>query len=233
MTGCGTAVLTDPEDFRVNLPGVDIDVVWTNRSDFRVRATWIEIGRLRMTQCNESAPRVALVTLAPGPIFISFPIRHQSPPIWNGLAVPCGEIVLHGCGDRVYQRTSEAGRWGVISVPSKDLAEFSRALTHMAISRPAATKVLRPPSKVHAALVSLHKRACRLAETKPDIVVHGEVPRSLKEDLLYALVNCLVGSESVELGALWCDTLIMGQLETELARSIGALNLSDASHFWE
>src|SRR6266851_3260650 len=118
MIGCGTATFTDPEDYRVSVPGVSINLVLTAPCNFKVRLTWIEIRRLRLARCEESAPRIAFVALAQGPIFVSFPIRHDPPPVWSGVEMRPGEIVLHRSGDRIYQRTSGAG-----AAPSNENSE--------------------------------------------------------------------------------------------------------------
>ena len=224
MIGCGTATFTDPEDVRVNVPGVSINFVLTARCNFEVRLTWVSIRRLRLARCEESAPRVAFVTLARGPVFVSFPLRHAPPPVWSGVEMRPGEIVLHGRGDHTYQRTSGAGRWGLISLAPKDLADFSQALMHAELSPPPAAKILKPPSKLVADLLRLHAQANRLAETKPDMIAHREVARAIEHDLLYALVHCLSADEvHPEVGSRQRHAKIMARFENVLASSEGAL----------
>jgi hypothetical protein len=175
MIGCGTATFTDPEDFRVNVPGTTINLVLTARGDFKARVTWINMPRLGLARRAESAPRIAFVGLEPGQVFASFPIGHDPPAVWNGVEMRPSEIVLHGCGDHIYQRTSGAGRWGLMRLAPKHLADFSRTLTHAVLSRPPAAKILRPPSKLVGELLRLHGQACRLAQAKPDLLAHGRL----------------------------------------------------------
>jgi AraC-like DNA-binding protein len=47
----------------------------------------------------------------------------------------------------------------------------------------------------------LHAKACRLAETKPQIIAHPEVARALEQDLLHTLVNNLTGKGAHEQSA--------------------------------
>src|SRR5262249_16045180 len=42
-----------------------------------------------------------------------------------------------------------------------------------------------------AQLLRLHAQACRLAETKPEMIAHPEVARALEQDLLHALITCI------------------------------------------
>jgi AraC-like DNA-binding protein len=218
MGGYGTATFTDPEEFRATVPGASINLVLTSRCDFKARLTWVNTRRVRLARCSESAPRVAFVALAAGPVFVSFPIRHAPPPVWSGVEMRSGEIMVHGSGDHVYQRTSGASRWGLISLASKDLADLSQALTHTVLSRPSVAKILRPPSRVFADLMRLHAQACRLAETKPDMIAHPEVTRALEHDLLYALVHCLTADEAHhEAEARQRRAKIMARFEEALA----------------
>jgi len=221
MDGFGTAIFTDPEDFRVNVPGASINLVLTSPCDFKARLTWVNTRRVRLARCAESAPRVAFVALAPGSVFVSFPIRHSPPPVWSGVEMQPGEIVLHGYGDHIYQRTSGAGRWGLISLTPKELADLSQALMHAVLPPPPAAKILRPPARIVADLLRLHAQACRLAETKPDMIVHREVTRALEHDLLHALVNCLSAEEAYrEADARQRHAKIMARFEEVLASPV-------------
>jgi AraC-like DNA-binding protein len=222
MDGFGTATFIDPEDFRVSLPGASINLVFTSSCDFKVRLTWVNTRRVRLVRCAESAPRVAFVALTPAPVFISFPIRHTPPPVWSGVEMQPGEIMLHGHGDHIYQRTSGAGRWGLISLAPNDLADLSQTLTHAVLPQPRVTKILRPPSRVFADLMRLHAQACRLAESKPDIIVHHEVARALEHDLLYTLVNCLTVHEAHrDAEARGRHAKIMARFEEVLGSPVG------------
>src|SRR5262249_37585821 len=126
MIGCGATTITD--DYRVNVPGASINLVLTRPGDFKARLTWVNLCRVGLVRCEENVPRVAFVALAPGPVFISFPIRHDPPPIWSGVAMRPGEIVLHSHGGRIHQRTSRGCQWGLISLEPKDLFDYGWAL---------------------------------------------------------------------------------------------------------
>jgi AraC-like DNA-binding protein len=196
MIGCGTAAFTDPEDFRVNVPGMNLNLVLTAPCSFKARVTWINTRRLSLVRCVESAPRIAFIGPKPGPVFTSFPLRYEPPPVWSGIQMRPGEIVLHGPDDYICQSTRGAARWGLLWVAPGHLAHFSRTLTLATISQPRAAKILRPSSRLVANLLRLHGQACRLAETNPEMIAHREVTRAIEEDLLQALVNCLTGKDA-------------------------------------
>src|SRR5262249_51630545 len=190
---------------------------------FKARLTWVNMHRVAVVRGEENVPRVAFVALAPGPVFVSFPTRHDPPPIWNGVEMRRGEIVLHGCGERIHQRTSAPDRWGLISLAPNDLADFGRTLVHVALAPPPAARILGPPPKAAANLLRAHAQACRLAETRPDMIAHREVARALEHDLLYALVNCLTAGEAHhDAGARQRQAGIMARFEKVLASPAGA-----------
>jgi hypothetical protein len=221
MIGCGTATLTPPEAFRVKMPGARINLVPTVPCDLKVRLTWLTTRRLRLACCAEDAPRIAVVSLSPGSVFALFPIRYDSPPVWNGVQMRSGEIALYANGSHIYQRTNAAGRWGFVSVPPEILSDYSQVLTHAKLLQPAAG-ILRPPLKLVADLRRLHARACRLAETKPELIAHPEVGRAIEEDFLHLLVNCLTSNEARhEVSSTNCAE-IMGRFEQVLASSDSA-----------
>lgn len=195
MIGCGTNTFTDPDDYRMNVPGAGINLVVTGPGDFKARLTWIRLNRVALVRAEERAPRIAFVTLAPGQVFVSLPLHHDPPAMWNGVEMRSGEIVLHGSnGEQIHHRTKGPAGWGLISLASTDSADLGRVLARVALSPPAAAKILAP-SKVTAELLRLHAQACRIAETRPDTIAHPHAAWVLEQDVLGALVKCLTVEE--------------------------------------
>jgi AraC-like DNA-binding protein len=218
MIGCSTATVTDPDDYRENVPGASINLVLTDLGDFKARLTWVNLRRLGLVRGEENTPRVAFVALAPGPVFISFPTCHDPPPIWSGVEMRPGEMVLHSRGERIHQRTSGAGQWGLISLEPKVLIDYGWVLARKELTAPPAAKFPRPPPKVVAELLRLHAQACRLANTKPDVITHREVARAIEQELLDALINCLIAEEvHRDAGTRQRHATIMARFEDVLA----------------
>jgi AraC-like DNA-binding protein len=197
MLSCGTTTFTDPEECRVGIPGTSINPVVSGGGDFKVRLTWVNLRRLRLVRIEENLPRIAFVRLAPGPIFVSFAVRHTTPVFWNEIEVRSGQIVLHSSGERLHQRTGGKLTWGWISIAPKDLAYYGRVLARVKLTAPKSSQFLRPTVSSARELLRLHGQACRLVKTNPDAIVHKEVTRALEQELLRTLVNCLSGDEAV------------------------------------
>src|SRR5262249_5442327 len=128
-------------------------------------------------------------------IFVWFPIGFDAHPIWNGMELKCGDILLHSRGERGHYRTKAASQWGLMSLPSRQLAAYGKALTGRKLIAPAVGRILRPPPSAAAHLRGLLAKACRVAETDPDIIAHPEAARALEQELIHALVDCLAGED--------------------------------------
>jgi hypothetical protein len=61
---------------------------------------------------------------------------------------------------------------------------------------PLVGRIVRPPKDAIKRLRNLHVEACRVAETKPDILGHEEVARTLQHEYIHALVNCLTAEDA-------------------------------------
>src|SRR6516225_10361634 len=100
MTGCGTTTYTDPDDYRVNVPGAAIDLVLTSSAAFKARVTWVKLRRLTLVLVDEAAPHIAFVSLDPARISITFPVRGE--PVWNGVRLRRSDFVVRDTGERFH-----------------------------------------------------------------------------------------------------------------------------------
>jgi hypothetical protein len=154
-------------------------LVLTGGPEFFARLTWIKLRRLCLVRGRENVPRITFVKLAPGTAFVGFPTSFTPPQILGGVKLRRGDIVVHSLGGQ----TSGASRWGFIAVAQEDLAFYGRPLIGVNLVPPPAMSNLRSPSAAPARLSLLHAQACRVAEAKPEIIVHREVERALEDDL--------------------------------------------------
>jgi AraC-like DNA-binding protein len=198
MQRSGTAKFTDADDYRENIRGAKVDLIFNSQRNFEANLTWAEFRHLRLMRGQENLPRVAHIAHAADLIFIAFPLRHDPPQVCNGIELQPGNILLHGQGEGVHLLTRGASRWGSISLAPDHLAACGRALAGFDLAVAAAARILRPSRLDAARLRSLHAKACRLAETKPTLLAHPEVSRAIEQDLIHALVNCLTSNEANE-----------------------------------
>jgi AraC-like DNA-binding protein len=199
MAENGTATFASPDDYQAGIRGASsknasIDFIVTGGGDFRARLTWLNLHRLRVLRGSENLPSIAYVSLPPERVVVLFPTS-TAPLIWGGLELRFGDIVFHSRGERTHQWTPGESRWGLISLPPDQLAACGLALTGRKITAPPFHRVLRPPKNTASYLLRLHAKVCRLAETRHELIDNPEVLRSLEQELLHALVNCLTADD--------------------------------------
>jgi AraC-like DNA-binding protein len=214
----GTAVFTDPDDYRAGFRGAKVDLVFTGRGDFKARLTWLELPNLHLLRSQESLPRIAYVSLLPNRVFVAFQAHLEAPIVWGGVEQQPGDIVFHSEGECTHERTRGSSHWAFISLAPEYFVRYAKALAGRDLLPPLAGQILRPPASAVAHLRRLHARACRLAETKPKVAAHGQVARALEQDMIHVLVDCLTaGLAGDDMGARKRHADIMSRFEGMLA----------------
>src|SRR5258707_8193117 len=229
MIGSGTATITDPGDYQASVTGACINLVLTGGGDFRARLTWVESPALRLFHFRETVPRINFVKFGPGTVAVAFPTKLKAPQIWGGVTLGPRDLLVLGHGGSVHQRASGVSQWGLIVLAAEQLAAYARALMGRNLVLPATTGILKPPPAAAASLLRLHAKACRLAEAKPEIVVHREAVRALGHEMFHALISWLTTCAVHSRPAARRHANVMGRFEavlsTERDRQISTLEL--------
>jgi AraC-like DNA-binding protein len=197
MAQNGTASFASPEEYASGIDGAGVNLVVTGGGDFKARLTWLNLRRLHVLRGRENLPRIGFISLSPAQASVSFPTSEGPTFTYSGLGLQLGDVVYHGLGERMHQRTSGESQWGLISLPPEQLAACGQALTGLKITSPPVGLVLRPSRSAASGLLRLHSRACRLAETRHELIANPEVARALEQELLHALVNCLTADDAI------------------------------------
>jgi AraC-like DNA-binding protein len=221
MMGCGVATYTDPDEYSASVPGLGISLVLTEPGEFRGRVTWVQLPQLSLFRWTKNLSHIAFVSVTKGLVFISFPTRWNPSPVWQGVEIRRGEILVHGGDSPVCLRAAGDSRWGSIAVEPKVL-EMCGAAIGREILATGSGRRLRPAREAASSMLLLHERACHLAETKSALISHREVVRALEHDLLYALVKCSTCDEAHRDSDAWRHHAeIVARLEQVLAAHEG------------
>jgi AraC-like DNA-binding protein len=196
MTENGTATFADQDDYCAALRAANVNLVVTGSGEFNARLTWLNLGHLRVLGSRENLPRIAFVSLSPAQAFVSFPIAAAASLIYGGIGLQFGDVVFHSRGERMHCRTNGEGKWGLLSLPHQQLAACGKALTGLKLTCPPQGRILRPSPSAARRLLRLHSKACRLAESRHELIDNPEVARALEQELLHALVNCLIAGDA-------------------------------------
>ncbi len=195
MAENGTATFANPDDYQAGIGDASVNLIVTGGGGFNARLTWLNLRRFHVLRGCENLPRIAFISLLPAQVFVSFPANAGAPLTYDGFGLKFGDVVFHSRGERMHQRTSGESQWGLISLPPEQLAACGKALTGLRIASPPVGRVLRPSRSDAVRLLRLYSRACRLAETRHKLIANPEVARALEQELLHALVNCLIADD--------------------------------------
>jgi AraC-like DNA-binding protein len=187
----GTATFTDVSDYECAFVGTRVKLTVTGGGDFEARLTRLHFRQLRVLCGCEKLPRIASISLPPSRIFLSFPTEDDAPLIWDGVELQPGDIVLHSRGERMQQRISGEGRWGLVSLPAMQLALCGKSLIGGKLTWPPIGQMIRPQPKTADWLLRLHSKACRLAESNDKSLSRPEAAQALEKEMIHALVDCL------------------------------------------
>jgi AraC-like DNA-binding protein len=196
MAESGTLTSSDPDSYAAGFGDARINLTITGAGDFSARLTRLKLKDLKIYRCCESLPRIAYISLPREQIFLSFPVGAVSL-ISDGFALRNDDVVLHGRGERMHQRSNGACQWGLISLSPEQFASCGKALTGKAIAPPHASRILRPARADILRFQLLFGQACRLAEAaRQKLIERPEVARALEQELLHAIINCLAANET-------------------------------------
>jgi AraC-like DNA-binding protein len=195
MVERGTVTFSDPDGYVAAFADARVNLTITGAGDFKAQLTRLKLNDLDFYRFCENLPRIAYVSLPPGRIFLSFSVG-KAPFANDGLALQNGDIVFHGCGDQLHQRSSGECQWGLISLAPERLASYSKALTGRPIAPPQTTRILRPLSAEGATFQQVFAQACHLAEARRNLIENPEVARALEQAMLHAITHCLAASDA-------------------------------------
>jgi AraC-like DNA-binding protein len=194
MAEGSTFTFSDPDAYTAAFGDVRFNLTITGAGDFKSRLTWLKLKHLEVYWCCENLSRIAYIALPSDRIYLSFPIGIVSA-IFGGLALRNGDMVLHGRGERVHQRSKGECWWALMSLPSEQFISCTKALTGQPIASPPASRILRPSRPGASRFQTLLRQACKLAETRQRLIENPEVARALEQEMLHAMVNCVAGKQ--------------------------------------
>ncbi|HEY7580348.1 MAG TPA: helix-turn-helix domain-containing protein [Acetobacteraceae bacterium] len=184
---------TDPYTYQQAVRAAAADIFITSPGQFRAELTQIDLYRLWLQRGRESLPRAAKVANVANRQPVLF-LAHdrQGPLVFGRQVLVPGEIMIYARGSEHYQRSSTGVGWAAMSLTPDDFAALGRAIAGGDLTVPASNRVIRPPPLLMERLLRLHSAAGQLAATAPEILTHPEVARAIEQELLRAMVGCLI-----------------------------------------
>ncbi len=177
---------------------VGSDLLVTSCGEFRAKLVRIALPHLRLSAGTEHLARIAVMTVASNMVRVSLPVRSGSFPVSGGVPYRPGEIITHGPGHRLLERTEGPCLWRCIWLATKDLGAYSHAVTGAALQVPVGESRWRPNASALKTLTGLHDDGVRLTSRQPNVAAGTRAADGLEQQLILALIECLVASPAPE-----------------------------------
>jgi hypothetical protein len=147
MSGSGVFAFSEPDEFASALAETSsAALLVVGRGAFHARMTRITLAHLRLSSVEEPLARSAFVAPPAGTVRVYVPLRSSPPfPVYGGMPVEAGTIVIHAAGNGAYERLDGPGHWGDILLPTPFLARYCRAVAGVPLAISAGAHRWRPP----------------------------------------------------------------------------------------
>jgi AraC-like DNA-binding protein len=188
-----------------------IDLVVTGRERFWARLSRVSLCRMRLFSCEERQARIAFLSLPSNVVRVTRPVEPDGSLTWGGTGPRSGVIVTHSGGGCFHERVDGSCRWSTLWLRAEDLAELGGRMTGCTFAIPVGQRSWRPRPRTLRSLTRLHAAAIRATATRPELPVQEDAARGLEQELLIALIECLVeatANDDTELNPLLTDVMI-------------------------
>jgi hypothetical protein len=192
MPSSSTSVFSEPDDYQAELQRV-IGFVLTvaGAGNFKAVLTRIDLPRIHLMAGEESLARLAIISLPSHTMRVALPPQRNGTVSSDGIPFREDEIVIHGPGHRLLERTIGPCHWRTILLPPEDLSRYGRAVVGALFNVPHGMYRWRPARAALRRLNGLHNTAVRMTKVHPDVVTAAEPAHGLEQELIDALIECL------------------------------------------
>jgi hypothetical protein len=194
----------------------DVHLIVTGRGEYRACLTQVELQRLRLWALDEHRSRIGFVKIAPDMLLALFTIGDQPSPIWSGISLNKGEILICGPSHRLHMRTEGASCWGAVSLPASEFEAYFNRLTGKVLTMPGLARRWRPSVADRKRFMRLHAAAIRAARIRPQTIVDLEAAHGMEQQLIHSLVGCLSAGPSEDASGPHRCQAVMADLENIL-----------------
>jgi AraC-like DNA-binding protein len=192
MPGCVTSTFSEPHDFAAALRREGCrTLLITGQGQFGAHLTQIVLHRQRLSAAEEQLSRIAFIAVPREMALICFELSDGTDPVWGGISVQPGEIVMLGPGVSLHVRTPGPSRWGTICLPIETVSQYGTALTGAAFHFPSVGYPWRAQRMASMQLRRLHASAIRVARFRPHAVIDVEAAHGLEQQIVHAVIECL------------------------------------------
>ena len=201
MPSSAFRTFSDPDEHAAAIRAAKATILVTKPGEYRAELTRVDLHRLWMQTSRTVLPHVARYSVARDRSVVLFPGEaHRGSIHHTGIELSHGEMMFNSLGSEHYHRMGANSHWRAMSLAPEELAVAARTMAAVDLGTPASNRRIRPPPHLMSRLSRLHHATTRLAATVPDILAQPEVARALEQELVSAMVCCLVADTVAETG---------------------------------
>lgn len=211
--------------------GGHVKLFVTRHGRFRARLIRVALPRASLLVTDESSPRIAFVSPAPGSVVVIVPLDRGAPQTWAGIPLHPGEIMTIGLGQPAHARTAGLCRTGIVCFAAQDFSRFAGALLDPGFVAPTGVQKWQPAPSALRSLINLIRAVDSVTSAHPAAPTDAEAARSLEQELITCVLDCVAGGPvEMESAAHRQHSALMIRLEAILrAFPDRLLSLADVS----
>src|SRR5215831_13663785 len=189
----------DPYNLQATFRAGRYEVFPLANSSFHAELTRVDFEHPWLQRCDTNTG--VLIHAATDPA--RAPIRfladsNQGPWRQNGCELPPDGISVYSRGAVNHHVSLGPNRWAAMSLTPDDLAAYGDTIAGRELLAPRETYIARPGPQLISRMRSLHAAACHVAKSNPKFLARQAIARSLEEDLIQAMIACLIGERATE-----------------------------------
>jgi AraC-like DNA-binding protein len=181
---------SDPNEYGAAIRAERADMTVTSGGPFSAKLVQIDLHRLWMQRFTDSGQRLFRVTTSTERAVVSFSMREEQAFSWEGQEAHWGTLYRIGTCSEVIQRSAGPSDVAGMSLPVDDFKRAVSAINHHDVKMRTENQSIQPAPVAIARLRSIYSAASALAENAPSVLANPEAARSLKQELVLAMVEC-------------------------------------------
>jgi AraC-like DNA-binding protein len=185
----------DADQYQAAIRGGDCLLSFLGRGVFRADVTTVEVGQVMLQRGRENLPRLSSSGMPAGKVGLLGWFGDGELPIVRGVQMRRGDWMCLGPGMQSHHRSSGPIDFVTLTLDASDLNQAAIDLTGRELTV-AGGKVLRPPARLGAAMLSAFEAGIRATGTTPDIFASPNATDALEHALLRPMAMCLLHGEA-------------------------------------
>ncbi|HTI03332.1 MAG TPA: helix-turn-helix domain-containing protein [Acidisoma sp.] len=218
MGSLDVAHFSDPDEYATSIRASRVQLTVTERGHFAADRLRIDFKDLWMQRFHSNLAWVAHTSIDPARTVFFFRTKPGSPFFRGKTELGENQLAFMSLAEATFQRTTGTASYAAMSLPAAVAATSLSEFAGLDLASPKSTQHIQPEQAAFSRLLNLHAAAGNLAVIAPEIIKNSNAALALEQELIHALVNCLVTSRyTADASAERRHALIMRRFHAHIA----------------